>query len=183
MQLIERLKYHIGRLLLEATWDKGPNNHVYASNNNALHTGYSDREYSNIDRFLTDLRRERLTKKVKFPVDFSISLIDLKTLNRAQFYIEYPSLNDPAKITVKTMVADIKMRPGITFDQKRHLDGGKDRVSVTYKEKTSNMTATIEKTRDIMVSAIKKLKAAGYIVDNDEVDTIAIATEIIKGNK
>ena len=128
------------------------------NNTNAFNTGYTDREYANVDRFLTDLRPERLTnpKKFKgFPIDISINFINPQTDDRVSFYIEIASVED-VKIDVRTLQA----KPPIFKDRKEGNRG--------YTEKRSTMKTNVNRAREVIKGAVKRLQASGFVVEKFE---------------
>ena len=71
--------------LAEAKMDR------WQSNNNSFKSGYTVREFTDLQHFLTACRPERLNTKIKnWPADFDIEFVQPKTLDRVQIGLHYP---------------------------------------------------------------------------------------------
>lgn len=128
------------------------------NNTNSFNTGYTDRDYINVDRFLTDLRPERLSnpKKFKsFPIDISITFVNPQTSDRVSFYVEIASVEN-VKIDVRTL----QPKSPIFKDRKEGNRG--------YTEKRSTMKTNANRAREVIKGAVKRLQASGFVVDKLE---------------
>lgn len=79
--------------------------HDYIANttDTTYHTGYTLREYTSANQFLTNIRPESI-KKASFPLEVSISFINEKTLDKVEFTIFYKTANE-AELEMSTATA------------------------------------------------------------------------------
>lgn len=146
--------------LAEAKMDR------WQSNNNSFKSGYTVREFSDFQHFLTACRPDRLQSKIKnWPADFDIEFINPKTLDKVQIGLHYPdatrAIFDMTLFKTEE-VYNRNIRRGFKLKNPVY-------DAVKWKESRTKVAFKSDQLYNKLKEIVSKLKAAGYrVLDPDE---------------
>lgn len=144
-------------------------NHDYitVNNTNAFKTGVREKEYSSKEKFLTDLRKERVEKHSngKFPVIYYIGFINPVNLDKVEFLVTFNDLETAIlEVTTSQAIISNKLKTSYEYGNgsqsvtRTPEPDKKAQNTLTWSEKTIKSTVPIDKCRELLKKAIDRLK-------------------------